>query len=460
MEDRIAYKDLTPEAKGMVDGAHKEGRLSQEEIDFIVKQDRAAKTAAKRAANKPKPEDDLEDEAPKPTPKTKKTKVKDVPPAVLAKTEQVNKVVQTLPQESITALEQHYGVSYGEDVAAFIDKVTEDVVTAVNFGINKIDAAIRKIIKSIANGVMSVAVVFNPMALQTPADFALPQKYTYTVETKVEIKANVPTAARANMSPTAQRVYEAVATQATSTGKGFMIADKQNGMLHAFGPNGVIISQSPALYGKDVGDTMQKTGNQWNRVTPAGKYTLTVESDSTYAGGKVFSLVETNVPGEGVVAVHAVYLGNPDENRLGRLASPTAQDNRISWGCVNTSNQAFLNELLPNANILEGGAIFVLPDSTSATEMFPVETRVDRETREERRTTAEKQTRAGTKGRKEGVDDVPPAVLARTEVEIDAYNPDTGRFEKTTVPADQAMDSLNEDKATFQNFVNCLKKGK
>lgn len=85
MEDRIAYKDLTPEAKGMVDGAHKEGRLSQEEIDFIVKQDREAKNAAKRAANKPKPEDDLEDDTP-PQPK-KKAKLDKVPPAVLAKTE-------------------------------------------------------------------------------------------------------------------------------------------------------------------------------------------------------------------------------------------------------------------------------------------------------------------------------------------------------------------------------------
>lgn len=89
MQDEIAYKDLTPEAKGMVDGAHKEGRLSQEEIDFIVKQDKAAKIAAKRAANKPKPEADLEDDEapPKPAKKAKKAKAEDVPPVVSANTE-------------------------------------------------------------------------------------------------------------------------------------------------------------------------------------------------------------------------------------------------------------------------------------------------------------------------------------------------------------------------------------
>jgi hypothetical protein len=47
-----------------------------------------------------------------------------------------------------------------------------------------------------------------------------------------------------------------MAATARKTGKGFIIADKQAGMIHAFNADGSLLVQDSALFGKDIGDKL------------------------------------------------------------------------------------------------------------------------------------------------------------------------------------------------------------
>jgi hypothetical protein len=47
---------------------------------------------------------------------------------------------------------------------------------------------------------------------------------------------------------------------------------------------------------------------------------------------------------------------------LQRLASLDAKDKRVSYGCINTTHEAFLNKFKPNLDKFDGGMVFVLPE--------------------------------------------------------------------------------------------------
>lgn len=279
--------------------------------------------------------------------------------------------VAALPEPQIQRLENHYDAKRG--TSDFFAKLQADVVLYSTKGAEAVVGAIRDIIKAIHTGVLAVAMVFNPAGLTNNFDFNLPQTYKTTVTTQV--KAKVPANAKAKMSTLAQSVYESMAPTAKASGKGFIIADKPNGMLHVFLADGSMLVQDTALYGKDIGDVEGKVSSLAGgaKITPAGKFTLVAMPSPEYPGGKTLVLAET--AGDGIIAVHAAYLGDPKEKRLARLAMPGAEGKRISYGCINTKHDTFLKSILPNIDTLNGGMIFVLPDNQAATAaMFPAKT--------------------------------------------------------------------------------------
>jgi hypothetical protein len=319
----------------------------------------------KAAAEKPTPAKEAENTPDKEKPTPIKEEVPPPSKAALAN-------VPLTPAE-VSKLEDHYGL--GRTSPQFWAKLQDDVVALTNKGLKAVDVAVRKIIQKIASGVMAAAIVFNPAMVKTDFDFNLPQAFRTTVTTQV--KADVPANAKTKMSVLAQSVYESMAPTARASGKGFIIADKPNGMLHVFNADGSMLVQDAALYGKDIGDTEGKVSSLegGKKITPAGNYTLRAAANADYAGGKLLQLVETKDTNNAYIAVHAAYLGDPKEQRLQRLASPGAEGKRISYGCVNTTHDTFLKSILPNIDSLNGGMIFVLPDAqTDTAAMFPTKT--------------------------------------------------------------------------------------
>lgn len=267
----------------------------------------------------------------------------------------------TLTDEQTQVLQAHYKAKAGTD--AFLSKLSQDIANYTNKGAEFVAARIRAIIAQLAKAVVAVAIVFNPTVQQNGFNFNLPEAYAKAKQITIEL----PTSARSKMSPMAQSVFTEMAATAQISGKGFIIADKPNGMIHVFDKDGNVIAQDTALYGRDVGDVLGSASSLegGKKVTPAGKYALEavkLRDGGTYAGGYTLDLVGTN-DGTGTIAIHAAYLGNVNEKRLERLASPDVKDNRVSYGCINTSHKTFLDKIIPNINKLDGGMVFVLPDS-------------------------------------------------------------------------------------------------
>jgi len=285
--------------------------------------------------------------------------------------EQIEKPFNRLTEDQKQELEEFYGDS--RDTPAFWDKLRADVVTSINKGSKAVAKAIRELVNQIASGVLAAGLIFNPTGLSNQYNINLPKTFQQTIA----ITAPVPEAAKSKMSPLAQGVYEAMAPVAMKSGKWFMVADKPNGMLHIFKEDGSHFISDATLYGKDKGDVMEAKSSLEGgaKITPAGKFTMK-ESPADYAGKTSLILVESK-DYSGYIAVHAADVSTPSERRLARLETPTAEDNRISYGCINTKHETFINQIKPHINELDGGLIFVLPDATETTAgMFAPETEV------------------------------------------------------------------------------------
>ena len=293
-------------------------------------------------------------------------------------------VHDALTPEDEQTLADHYGQDSYNDVAK--SRFVDDVVTAINKGLQAVSEKIREIVKKVQAGVLAVAVVFNPASLQIPE-----LSFRQAAQT-VEVRATVPADAAERMSPLARMVYESAAPIAKRNGKGFMIADKPNGVIHVFGAKGEYITSGAALFGKQSGDVLVSTATaedmvDADKVTPAGTFKLRLAPNKDYTGGYFFALMGSNgrtigrdANGRGgSVAIHSVYTYAVAENRINRLKSATAADNKISFGCINTSEKMFLDDLLPRKEEFNGGMVFVMPDNVTMTEsMFRPETREQR----------------------------------------------------------------------------------
>ena len=287
-------------------------------------------------------------------------------PVPTGTTETLAPQVEKLTEGQTVRLEKHYGAK--RDSTEFFSKLGQDVVLYASKGAEAVSAAIRDIVKAITEGVLAVALVVNPNLATNNLKLDLPQ----VIQQVEEVRATVPQSAKAEMSEAAQRTYELVAPIAKEGNRWFMITDKADGKLHVFDAKGDPVVQAPALTGRGVGDKV--IGG--NGVTPAGKFTLQIAQDPEYYSGYRYDLVES-ADATGVIAVHAVWNGTKSEKRSERLASKTAADNRISWGCINTTNEVFTEKLLPNWEHLNGSLMFVMPENAADLErMFPAKTSV------------------------------------------------------------------------------------
>ena len=150
----------------------------------------------------------------------------------------------------------------------------------------------------------------------------------------------------------------------------FVIVDKKDARVWVFAPDGQMLANSPALLGAAVGDdSVPGIGDKpLSQVRPEEK---------TTPAGRFIAEPGNNLSGEDVVwvsydlavSMHRVRPTVNAERRLERLASPTPDDNRISFGCINLPPAFYEQVLSPTVNKY-GAVIYVLPETRSAAEMF------------------------------------------------------------------------------------------
>jgi len=170
-------------------------------------------------------------------------------------------------------------------------------------------------------------------------------------------------------SPQARRLGGWIARTRDNRGVDFIIVDKKRAEIHVFDAQARLRASSPVLLGSTPGDdTIPGIGQRplaaihaHERTTPAGRFVA--EPGRNLRDEDVLWVSYADA-----LSMHPVLTTNPDERRLERLATPTPDDNRVSYGCINIPTEFFHSTMRP----LLGSRpiVYILPETRSLDEVF------------------------------------------------------------------------------------------
>jgi len=175
---------------------------------------------------------------------------------------------------------------------------------------------------------------------------------------------------RESKSREAHRLADWIVDSNNSRGLPFVILDKRNARIFVFDSRGGILGASAALLGSARGD---------HSVPGIGERELSAirPQDRTTPAGRFVAALGHNLRGQDIVwvdyetsvSLHRVITSNARERRLERLATPTASDNRISYGCINVPVRFYETVVSPAFRGTEG-IVYVMPEIRSVREVF------------------------------------------------------------------------------------------
>lgn len=199
---------------------------------------------------------------------------------------------------------------------------------------------------------------------------AQPQSVTSGVPTQTDLASTTP--------PVLSSEADQVSQIAVRNGdKRFLMVDKAQGEIILF-ENGKPILSGPALTGASAGDRVPPKVLTFSgthpltpaqKVTPAGRFTVTSETDPEY--GRVWTLNELHGK-DWDFAIHQVFLGIPAEHRDARLHSANVADRHITFGCINVERDTIqaLSQRLPRKGKVP---LYILPnDASLVAALFPL----------------------------------------------------------------------------------------
>jgi hypothetical protein len=209
---------------------------------------------------------------------------------------------------------------------------------------------------------LSPALVVPEAALQSE-----PAVRAIEIQTAVTTRSRRADFADTQASRDARQFADWIVHAGDNQGKSFVIIDKANARMFVFDTGGLIRGAAPVLLGSARGDhTVPGIGNKElsavrpeERTTPAGRFVAAMGRN--FRGEDVVW-----VDYDSAVSMHPVIR---TKDRLQRLASATAKDKRISYGCINVP-AAFYSTVVMPAFAGAGGIVYVLPEIRSVREVF------------------------------------------------------------------------------------------
>ena len=152
-------------------------------------------------------------------------------------------------------------------------------------------------------------------------------------------------------------------------GRHLVLVDKRQARVFVLDPQGRLRGSAPALLGQARGDhTVPGIGERplalvrpEERTTPAGRF---VPEPGMNTQGEDIVWIDYDA----AVSMHRVRTQVQSERRPQRLASPTPEDNRISYGCINLP-PAFYEQVLVPA-VQASAVVYVLPEVWPLAEVF------------------------------------------------------------------------------------------
>ena len=172
-------------------------------------------------------------------------------------------------------------------------------------------------------------------------------------------------------SEPASRMIAWIAAEHDNAGLPYVVIDKQAASLLLFSGKGDFMGVTPVLLGVGIGDDSSPGIGAKDladigpaeRTTPAGRFVA--KFGRAFGRQRVIWVDYSNS-----VALHAVITTHKSEHRVERLLSPSPDDNRISFGCINVGTKFYTRTLTP-AFQKKGGVVYILPDTKSLDDVFP-----------------------------------------------------------------------------------------
>ncbi len=171
-------------------------------------------------------------------------------------------------------------------------------------------------------------------------------------------------------SPDVRHLANWVADSRDNAGGAFVIVDKKYARVYVFDGDAKLRDTSPVLLGAARGDeSVPGIGSRpvaevlpEERTTPAGRFVA--ERGRNLSGEDVVW-----VDYDAAISMHRVRAAKPEDRRLERLATPTVDDNRISYGCINMPvvfYETYIRPLFVTHRVI----VYVLPEVTSVRQVF------------------------------------------------------------------------------------------
>lgn len=141
--------------------------------------------------------------------------------------------------------------------------------------------------------------------------------------------------------------------------------DKVSARILVFDADAHHLGSSPVVLGAARGDDFvagigsrpRRSIEPHEKTTPPGRFR--VEPEHNLNGEDIFW-----VDYDAALSLHRIRASNPAERRAERMASATAANNRISFGCINLPH-AFYDAVIQPVYSSGRGWIYVLPETRS-----------------------------------------------------------------------------------------------
>ena len=172
----------------------------------------------------------------------------------------------------------------------------------------------------------------------------------------------------------------------------YIIADKHTATIYVIGGDNMLIHSFPALFGAATGETPHTSNLSTKNpgpgaTTPQGMYELLnnpdviSDHDLEKYQGNIYMVKNTENENGVYMAMHQTAYMNAENyrQRLAALASPSTEDNKMSWTCINIGKENFEEYLDKYFDVSEEGyMLYILPDNPDEQFRFenPYETKV------------------------------------------------------------------------------------
>lgn len=174
-------------------------------------------------------------------------------------------------------------------------------------------------------------------------------------------------------SEAATRVANWVAGSKDHATLPYVIIDKPSAALYLFDAKGNQVATSPVLLGIALGDDATPGIGSKNlseigpaeKTTPAGRFL----AKFGVAAGKQRVLWVDYATSVALHPIPPVTKANKKDKRKERMLSPTIDDNRITYGCINVPKVTYakVSKLFGK----KGGYVYILPDTKPIEDAFP-----------------------------------------------------------------------------------------